>query len=363
MALNFPSPASPNETYTGENGIVYVYDGVKWIGSGSSGAPVINLGNLYFTDQTINGNRPTANISINGNLVANHITSNTSINLNGTELTTVDNMLFVNGVGISTIADFSFENGVMHLPLTDAKLNAGGVGVTNSAEFGTQVIKSGPTVTHSEIYMGAGTAESRAVVDDQGRSLMYLGTENVGEGKFSGIVARDPMVDSQYSPGLNENNLPTVGIAGDTYATAVGVLNPQGLLNGLYADENQTIITGENNIIINNNGSHPWIFDTVGDLITSGMLRNQYGHRAVFENEIARDISDLTDNYMLLNQGAALDNINIDGGGASATYVSGVTFADGGYSGSRWGVASIVYDGGLGAAGGGYTNTLNGGGA
>ena len=255
------------------------------------------------------------------------------------------------------------SNEVGRFSQNSLRLNSGGVGVTNSAEFGTQVTKVMGVISHSEIYMGAGTAESRAIVDDQGRSLMYLGTENVGEGKFSGIVARDPMVDSQYSPGLNENNLPTVGIAGDTYATAVGVLNPQGLLNGLYADENQTIITGENNIIINNNGSHPWIFDTVGDLITSGMLRNQFGHRAVFENEIARDISDLTDNYMLLNQGVALDNINIDGGGALANYTTSMTFADGGYSGSRWGAASTVYDGGGNAGTNEFSMTLNGGGA
>ena len=363
MALTFPPSPSNGEHFIAENGILYVYDGVKWIGSGSTSAPTLNLGNIYFTDQTISGNDHTANINVNGNLVADHLTSNTSIMLNGTELTTVDNSLFVNGVGISTTADFSFDNGVMHLPLTDAKLNAGGVGVTNSAEFGTQVSGDMGGITHSEIYMGAGTAESRAIVDDQGRSLMYLGTENVGDGKFGGIVARDPNVDSQYSPGLNESNLPTIGIQGDTYAAAVGVLNPQGLINGLYADETQTIITGETNIIINNNGSHPWIFDTVGDLISSGMLRNQYGHRAVYENEIARDVSDLTDNYMLLNQSAALDNINIDGGGALATYTTSITFADGGYSGSRWGSASTVYDGGLGAAGAGYTTTLNGGGA
>ena len=33
MALNFPTPPSPGDIYTADNGIVYTYDGVKWVGS------------------------------------------------------------------------------------------------------------------------------------------------------------------------------------------------------------------------------------------------------------------------------------------------------------------------------------------
>lgn len=44
--LNFPESPSTNDTYTGDNGVTYTFDGVKWIGatSGGSGA---NLGHLY----------------------------------------------------------------------------------------------------------------------------------------------------------------------------------------------------------------------------------------------------------------------------------------------------------------------------
>lgn len=52
MALNFPSPASSGDTYTGSNGVVYIYDGIKWIGSGSATNDLVNHlhhGNMDFT--------------------------------------------------------------------------------------------------------------------------------------------------------------------------------------------------------------------------------------------------------------------------------------------------------------------------
>ena len=30
MSLNFPSPAVPDQTWDGPNGVLYVYDGTKW---------------------------------------------------------------------------------------------------------------------------------------------------------------------------------------------------------------------------------------------------------------------------------------------------------------------------------------------
>lgn len=63
------------------------------------------------------------------------------------------------------------SGGALSLPL-NSKLNAGGVGVTNSAEFGTEIVVDGSTIVDSQIYMGAGTAESRAMVDGNGHSLI-----------------------------------------------------------------------------------------------------------------------------------------------------------------------------------------------
>jgi hypothetical protein len=31
-ALNFPSGAQTGDQYTGDNGSIYVFDGVKWVG-------------------------------------------------------------------------------------------------------------------------------------------------------------------------------------------------------------------------------------------------------------------------------------------------------------------------------------------
>jgi len=112
--------------------------------------------------------------------------------------------------------------------------------------------------------------------------------------------------------------------------------------------------------IINNNNI--WTFSNVGDLAVPGQIKNGLGHRAVWSNEVPRDVSDLTDNQMLLGMSSSTIDINIDGGGAYATYEGTLVRADGGFSSVRWGINSVIYDGGSGA-GGTYTNSLNGGGA
>ena len=35
MALNFPANPEPGDSYTGDNGVVYTYDGIKWTGTGA----------------------------------------------------------------------------------------------------------------------------------------------------------------------------------------------------------------------------------------------------------------------------------------------------------------------------------------
>jgi hypothetical protein len=310
--------------------------------------------------------------------------------------------------GVNT-GNYSFSGNDLTLP-NNARLN-GGHFLTNSPEFGTTATINVMQVMHSEIYMGAGTAESRAIVDDQGRGLMYLGVENVGAGKYAGIVARDPNVEGEYSPGIQENGLPMIGVGGDSYAVTVGVLNGNTNLDGFYADETQVIVSNDTNAwnfhsdgnlalpsgggITFSNGTlntvgggltarayngnfvvrvdetqnvprYPptdWTFGVDGDLTVPGQIRNTQGYRAVWNNEVPQDISDLTDNSMLLGASGSTMDINIDGGGAYATYEGTLVRADGGFSGTRWGVNTTIFDGGLGAAGTGYTTTLNGGGA
>jgi hypothetical protein len=249
--------------------------------------------------------------------------------------------------------NFIFVDDSIEMPLR-TRLNSGGLGSIYTAEFGTEVYKPEDTILSSEIYMSAGTAESRAMVDDMGRSLMYLGTENTQVGKFAGIVARDPDVEGQYSPGINEDGLPTIGVSGTTYATAVGVMNDDFTINGMFSDETQTIVSA---------GTHAWRFDRNGDVTVPGQIKDVQGNRAIWSNEVPRDVSDLTDNSMLLGMSNSTIDINIDGGGAYATYEGTLVRADGGFSSTRWGVNSTIYDGGLGAGGGAYSETLNGGGA
>ena len=396
MALVFPSqPQTVGTPYEAPNGVTYIWDGVKWNASGTPGTGNFNLGNLYVIDQTIaglnaenpivlSGNVEVDSIAIGGNIdvsgsttvvdidasgnilatgdlaTSGNITALGNLTINSTDITAYDSNLYIDGTRLRladepiSSGNYVFDGDNIQMPLV-ARLNSGGVGVTNSAEFGTDVVINGSNeVSSSEIYMGAGTAESRAIVDDQSRGLMYLGVENVGEGKFAGIVARDPNTDgSQYSPGLDQNGLPTIGLGNNSYVVAVGVMNDGFTINGLYADEDKVLLA---------NGAHVWKLDQTGDMYVPEQIRNKTNNRAVWDNEVPRDIADLTDYNMLLGVNSSTLDINIDGGGAYAIYEGTLVRADGGFSGSRWGVNTTVFDGVLGA-GGGYTNTLNGGGA
>jgi hypothetical protein len=344
--LNFPSdPASVDNIYVGPNGVRYIFDGFKWVGQSAGGGGI--------STELVSGSNHLA-INPNGTVQFPHFTFPAGDG-------TAGQILETNGSGILTwvsaslnSGNYTFSGDNLQMPLI-AKLNSGGVGTTNSAEFGTEVTKSGATVTHSEIYMGGGTAESRAITDSAGRSLMYLGVENVGEGKFAGIVAQDPNLDpSQYTVALNGDGLPILGDSTITYATTVGVMNSDFTINGLYVDETQTVVA---------TGAHTWRFDRNGDVTVPGQIKDAQGNRAIWSNEVPRDVSDLTDNSMLLGMSNSTIDINIDGGGAYATYEGTLVRADGGFSSTRWGVNSTIYDGGLGAGGGTYTDTLNGGGA
>jgi len=75
MALNFPAqPQTVGTPYEAPNGVTYIWDGVKWVASGTPGSGgSANLGNLYVVDQAISGLNEGANIYISGNVVTGNV--------------------------------------------------------------------------------------------------------------------------------------------------------------------------------------------------------------------------------------------------------------------------------------------------
>ena len=267
---------------------------------------------------------PTANASTLGGV---KIGSGLNIDNNG--------VLTVSG-GANT-GNFTFVEDVMNMPLV-AKLNSGGVGYPNSAEFGTNV-----TASTSQAYVKAGDGELLINMDDELRTTVQVGVANAEVGQFAGLIARDPF--SQVClDGINF-------IQDPVYSVSVGVMNQYQDVNGLFADENVTLIQ-------NGNG-HQWDFKSDGDLAVPGEVRNKQGYRAVWENEIPGDVAQLV--AMLQNMNTSAPDVNWDGG-AAATLYDRNTNADGGYSSTRWGRNTTIFDGGAGT-GSSYTMTLNGGGA
>ena len=165
--------------------------------------------------------------------------------------------------GGGSTGNFTFSGDDVDMPLV-AKLNSGGIGVNNSAEFGTEVTVDGSNVINgSQIYMGAGTAESRAIVNSAGNSLMYTGVENPG---FAGTVAVDPGVTSEYAIQVGDRGEIEIGavvgpITTTEYVAGLGVLNATGNINGLFANANVAVIGA---------GDQGWTFGQDGNLTLPG---------------------------------------------------------------------------------------------
>ena len=165
--------------------------------------------------------------------------------------------------GNANTGNFTFDADDMLMPLV-AKLNSGGISVTNAAEFGTNVTVDGNSVINSsQIYISAGTGEGRFIVNSDGNTLGYYGVENPG---FAGMISSDPGVTSEYAIQVGANNQIEIGavvgsITTPDYVTGIGVLNNTGNINGLFANANVAVIGV---------GDLGWSFDSTGNLVLPG---------------------------------------------------------------------------------------------
>jgi hypothetical protein len=169
--------------------------------------------------------------------------------------------------GGGSTGNFVFSGDNMLMP-TIAKLNSGGIGNTNAAEFGTEVYSNGTAIYSSQIYMGAGTTEIRGIVDAAGAGLMYAGVEGAG---FAGIVGMDPGVTSQYAIAVGPGNTILLGattgngnLTTTEYTAGVGAINGNGTLNGLLASSS--------NVVISNGNTAGWSFGSDGNLTLPGSI-------------------------------------------------------------------------------------------
>ena len=103
--------------------------------------------------------------------------------------------------------------------------------------------------------------------------------------------------------------------------------------------------------------------DGAGDIVlpTGGTVRNASGIAVAYQDQLPHDVSDLTDNMHLLPEVQPAFDVCIDGGGASAQYQLAMQ-ADGGFSSTRFGSTSTVWDG-ANATTTIYNETFNGGAA
>jgi Major tropism determinant N-terminal domain len=166
------------------------------------------------------------------------------------------------GGGAANIGNYTFDNDNLNMPL-ESKLNSGGVGVANSAEFGTSVTVSTSTVVNSEIYMGSGYGEFRSIYNKVGAiesGLTYAGVEGFnyaqyGDVNFSGMVSQTPHIDSMYTIGISTSTGRLIigftqngqKLKSDDWSVTVGTLTTDYTVNGLFADTTQTVISSGGN--------------------------------------------------------------------------------------------------------------------
>ena len=61
----FPYPANAGDTFTADNGVVYVYDGTKWVASGTGGAAVLNY--IAAGNSNVIVNQGNSNVQVHAN--------------------------------------------------------------------------------------------------------------------------------------------------------------------------------------------------------------------------------------------------------------------------------------------------------
>ena len=207
--------------------------------------------------------------------------------------------------------------GTVSMPC-NTQLNSGGICARNAATLLFTVCRtSGPTgpITASSINMSAGNGGvgiqvvgpyAGGACGSGGPTILTFGTENIsglnGPG-FAGMIASDPNITSPYSITLAGNNTIEIGFLQPCYVSTtcgytvgVGVLNRHNSVNGLYANENKTVVSGGNaapvsmiitdaGVNINTNSADTplptnlWWWNVYGDL--SASLNQQAGVGAV----------------------------------------------------------------------------------
>jgi len=199
--------------------------------------------------------------------------------------------------------------------------------------------------TTQTVLSGGSTNPSSIVIDDQGITWNNRG---LGKVQFSAATDFEIVAQNRVSISGAPLNLPQVnttlvlGLVGDVVANNSGKISAY---DGTRWNDVVTTTGYSKDIILNPGAS----------------LRNSNGVRVAYHTEVPTDISQLTDSNGIIPN-IQQESINIDGGGAYAMFEVPVR-ADGGFSGARWGIASIVFDGGANASTTVFELSLNGGAA
>jgi hypothetical protein len=247
----------------------------------------------------------TGNTSINNNLTVNGNVNTNTFNLNGSTITAEGDILYVNGV--AAVSSAELVNG----------------------EYNVTLYSNGNTVfpgTIETTALGVPEFNSSTDININAANRVNITQSPLNLASFQTIYGVHPQI---------------IGENGDIIFDSTGK-NAQVYVDGQWF-----------NLV------RPDVFNNIV-APAAGTFKRHDGVSVAYIDQIPFDISQLSDNTHLLPEDSNnYAYVNVDGGGAYAIFETEVIAADGGYSSTRFGPSSTVFDGG--SLGSGYTNTLNGG--
>ena len=293
--LTFPSNPTVGQQYAAPNGIQYVFDGVKWIveTTSSSSEAVSNSTQDRVAPMFVDGDNTGITFTYNA---TTNVMSATVTSVNGNQLVNGDKTLVLGSDGILTLPDFgAFTSPNYGFSFNKNSEKTGAPELGTDVTFATENLNS--DILDSEVYMGSGYGEFRSIynkVDSTESGLAYAGVEGFnyaqyGDVNFAGMVSQTPNIDSMYAVGLNEMGQIVIGFTqngqtqqSNNWSVAVGTLNTDMTVNGLFANTNTTVI---------GSGLSVWQFGTDGNLTLpdGGIIKNydgsQYGGAGLFQSD------------------------------------------------------------------------------
>ena len=289
----FPYPANAGDTFTADNGVVYVYDGTKWVASGTGGAAVLNY--IAAGNSNVIVNQGNSNVQVHANAQSWLFDTSGNITLPGNS----SSINYANGqpyggsgggtptniqYGTTTVA-IDAPSGNVYIQVDDNPIwtfnsdftfTAPGAVIASELDAGDYTNgTAGDAYFHSNVSgttIGV-TAAGGITVANAGISIGSTGTVAITPNSADGLTwsftdggSNVSLLTAPQSDDANIGGIILPGAAGQGFIGWIGA-NPDSdtqFANTLFIDSSNTVTIGTNFGM--GFGNVGWVFDPTGNL-------------------------------------------------------------------------------------------------